>query len=142
MQNPKLFFLNGPPPASKRQNFPNSGVYQAIDSFLVPKYKGISSKIQWRRLKVDWRSFTRFIQHCVQNLYKGKLQLLIKWKWKLAIYCFYIFSLPHPFSWPSLNTNNFPIRYCLWIWRWKSLNQLKTFSNGFLAKSLTFWRQK
>ena len=42
MQNPILKKID-PPPLSPRQKFRSSGVFQGIESFWVPKCKGISS---------------------------------------------------------------------------------------------------
>ena len=47
----------GPLPANPRQKLRNSGVFQAIDTFLVPKCKEISPKIHLK-FKVDWMIFT------------------------------------------------------------------------------------
>ena len=45
----------------------NSGVFQSIDSFLVPKCKA-KAKIDFRRFQVDLMNCRCFIQHRVQYL--------------------------------------------------------------------------
>ena len=52
-------FKKGPLPANSLQKLRNSGVFQANDTFLVPKYKETSPKIHWRRFKVDWMKIMR-----------------------------------------------------------------------------------
>ena len=57
MQNLKLFKKkkkkNRPPSSEPTAKNRNSAVFQAIDSFLVPKYKEIKLKIHSRRFQVE-----------------------------------------------------------------------------------------
>ena len=116
MQNSELLKKNVTPSSESTTKVSYLRCFQA---FLVQKSKRISPKIHRRRFQVDWMSFTRFIQHRVQNLYKGKLQLPIKWERKLAM-CYLLLDilLPHPFSDPHLKPISF--RFTYYLWRWKS----------------------
>ena len=70
MQKPKLFSKEEEEKSWNPSERANFCVFQVIDSFLMPKCKGIGEGFKL----ID------FIQHRIKNVYKVELQLAIKLK--------------------------------------------------------------
>ena len=128
-------------PANPRQKLRNSGVFPAIDSFLVSKCKEISPKIHWRWFKVYWMIFTFIF---ISNKWIRKLWVLNEGQ-KMDEGVKYLKVKYDQFSLSFYRQLTSPLQILnavLYKTRFNTFNQLETFSPmDIWRNSLTFRHQ-